>query len=329
MTLSKVPRRALVLALAALAAWTTGATATAQDIRFDETIDVERVVVDARVVDGRGRPLLGLSPGDFRVRVDGRDVALETAQWITAPGYPRDPAQPAEADPGRLLVLLFQKDLDPSRAPGLLRMVDRVGELVRRGSAADRVAVVSFDSSLHLWADFTSDRARIDAALRAVLLGGEAALESRDVPSLGAHLDLEAAERAASAEQALLVLARGLREMPGSKSLVLVGHGFDLPSVSVRRMLEDARASVFALDVTNADSHTLETGLQQVAEDTGGFYARTHLFAGEAIARLENALAGHYVLTFPRPVLPVGEHSVAISLVGKKGTVLARRTYRG
>ena len=63
--------------------------------------------------------------------------------------------------------------------------------------------------------------------------------------------------------------------------------------------------------------------------ETGGFYAKTHLFPGQAMARLENALAGHYVLTFAKPDLRRGEHDIDIALVGRKGRVLARPSYEG
>jgi hypothetical protein len=131
-----------------------------------------------------------------------------------------------------------------------------------------------------------------------------------------------------------------MKELPGSKSLVLFGWGMGRwsPGIGVflerdygpaRQALIEGRVTVFALDVTNADYHTLEVGLEQVAEDTGGFYAKTHLFPGQALARLERALAGHYVLTFARPPLPRGEHDIDVGLVGRKGTVLARRSYDG
>ena len=298
-----------------------------QDVRFQETVNVERVVLDARVVDGSGHPILGLSPADFRVVVSGREVPLESAQWIAGPALRAD--APGGV-PGRLLVLFFQKSLEPSRAPGLLRMIARAREVVRRLGAGDRVAVVSFDSHLRLWVDFTSDHDRVERGLHAVLFGGPAAAEgAAPEPSLAAHFDAEDGRRAASLERALLVLARALRDVPGSKSLVLVGHGFDELDVLARRALEDARATVFAFDVTDADFHTLESGLKQVADETGGFYERTHVFDGAAVARLERALLGHYVLTFPRPILPFGEHAVEIRLVGRKGTVLAKRNYRG
>ena len=53
--------------------------------------------------------------------------------------------------------------------------------------------------------------------------------------------------------------------------------------------------------MTDADYHTLEVGLEQVAADTGGFYAKTHLFPAQAMTRLEGAMAGHYVLAFEKP----------------------------
>ena len=77
----------------------------------------------------------------------------------------------------------------------------------------------------------------------------------------------------------------------------------------------------FAARLSHADLVVLE------AKQTGGFYARA--FPGHAIGRLESAIAGHYVLTFPRPVLPIGEHAVDVKLVGRRGTVLAKKTYRG
>jgi hypothetical protein len=86
---------------------------------------------------------------------------------------------------------------------------------------------------------------------------------------------------------------------------------------------------VYCLDVTRADSHTLETGLMSVAEDTGGFFMRTNWFPAQAVARLGEALGGHYELSFEKPPLPHGEHAIRVELVGRKGVVFARRTYVG
>jgi VWFA-related protein len=207
--------------------------------------------------------------------------------------------------------------------------------------AEDRVAVVSFDSHLKVWTDFTTDRTRLRRVLdRSILFERVPLLAPGDAPSLVEHLEPGAARRAAAPETALLQLGEAMKELPGSKSLVLFGWGMGSwsPGVGVfmdtdygpaRRALVEGRVTVFALDVTNADYHTLEVGLEQVAEDTGGFYAKTHLFPSQAIHRLERALAGHYVITFAKPDLKRGEHDIDIGLVGRKGQVLVRPSYVG
>jgi VWFA-related protein len=319
------------------------------DLRFRDRVDVESVVVDARVVDGAGRPILGLTPRHFRVKVDGREVPLQSVTWV-AEDTPPDPATTAAVAEaggpalprGRLIVFFFQKDLESSRVMGFLQMLRRARDLVDGLGEEDRVAIVSFDSHLRLWSDFTSDRARLRHVLdRSILFEGHPLSGAeKDAPSLFAHLEPDANRDAATPESALLLLGNALKDVPGSKSLVLFGWGMGRwsPGIGVsldhdygpaRRALVQARVTVFALDITSADYHTLEVGLEAVAEDTGGFYAKTHLFPGQALSRLERALSGHYVLTFARPPLPRGEHDLDVALVGTKGTVLARPSYEG
>jgi hypothetical protein len=105
---------------------------------------------------------------------------------------------------------------------------------------------------------------------------------------------------------------------------------FEAAYGEARRALQAARASVFCLDVTDADSHTLEAGLEMTAEDTGGFFARTNLFSGLAMHRLAGALAGHYVL-FVEVTSPSDKrwHQIEVDLARRPGTVLAKRHYVG
>ena len=338
-------RRAL---LAAMLTAGLSAAARPQDVRFRDRVDVESVVVDARVVDAAGRPILGLTPSDFRLKVDGRPTAVQSVTWV-ADGAPPDSAAIAAAvaagapipPPGRLIVFFFQKDLDSSRVGGFLAMLRRAREMLDTLADDDRVAVVSFDSRLRLWTDFTGDRARLRHVLdRSILFEPSAALEASKAPAPVLRVDDAAARRAAAPETALLLLGEALGAVPGPKSLVLFGWGMgrwspgfgvflDRDYGPARRALVAARVTVFALDITNADAHTLEVGLEAVAEDTGGFYAKTHLFPGQALARLQGALAGHYVITFAKPALPRGEHAIDVLLVGRKGRVLARPTYEG
>jgi len=307
---------------------------------------VKRVLVDVRVVDDRGTPVQDLTPADFRVRLGGKPVRVESAYWVgaapeppagekTPPGEPQPLPEvaPPEAR-GRLIVLLFQKDLEPSRIFGLMRMLIETREFLDSLGPDDRVAVLSFDSHLRIWLDFTKDIDRVRQVLeRGILFETPPRVEPVTSPSLMATLDVVRARRAYSIETALALLGQALEPLPGAKSVVYVGHGFGRimgsavypePSYGeARRALQAARASVFCLDVTDADAHTLEAGLQMTAKDTGGFFERTHIHAGRAIERLAGALAGHYVLFLEAPAATKGRE-LEVEVKGR--TVFAKRT---
>jgi VWFA-related protein len=343
---SRHRRRRLAGATALLLA--VAARAQPQDAHFEEKVEVSRVLMDVRAVDGHGNPIRGLEAADFQVRVDGHPARVDGARWVSgtmpySEGLDPAAARLAGVDPapaGRRLVFLFQKDFSSaSYLIGLLRMKGEALKLLDTLKPEDEVAVLSFDSHLKLWVDFTADHARLRTAI------DHSILFERDPPelpgtegnSLAAHLDYDAAEDAATPEAALRVVAEALEPLPGNKSLAFFGawmgrlEGGTLRMApdyaEARRRLRDARVVVFALDVTDADSHTLEAGLQQVAEDTGGFYARTRDFPTVAMDRLERALAGYYALSFEGPRLGGGAHSVKIELTRRKGTVFTSGRY--
>ena len=109
------------------------ATAQApQTPAYREHVDVTRVLVDARVVDGRWRPIPDLGPADFVVRIDGRAARIESAEWVAGTrdeGEGEGVSEFRASGPqgpsaeGRLIVFVFQKDLESSRIAGLIRML--------------------------------------------------------------------------------------------------------------------------------------------------------------------------------------------------------------
>ncbi len=334
---------ALVAALATAAV--ASVSGRAQEPRpFTEHVDVHRVLLDVRVTDGLGQPLEDLSRSDFRVRIDGKPVPVESATWAsgvlrssetgTVPaGSPVGPTMPTIE--GRLVVLLIQKDLEPSRIVGLMRLLIEARPFFAAFTPRDRLAVLSFDSRLRIWSDFTNDLARVRALLQHdILMGEPAALVESDAPSLVASLGARQAQDASTMEEALALVGRALERLPGAKSVIVFGHGFGRLQLSgvtlapdydeARRSLRAARASVFCLDVTQADYHSLEAGLEQVAEDTGGFFERTHVFPTRALNRLAGVLAGHYVLMVERPPVRTGRHRVDVSVPHRSATVLVR-----
>lgn len=314
---------------------------TQQQPQFTDRVDVSRIVVDVRALDGMGRAIQDLTADDFAVKIHGKPVRVESAVWVgagadasssaIAPGFPE-----GSLPRGRLIVFLFQKDLEPSRIVGLMRMLFRAKTFLETLGPDDRVAVVSFDSHLKIWADFTGDREEIRRILeRGLLLERPKALgEATAEISLTRRLTQAAGRKAYPIEKALLLMGEALEPLPGSKSIVLFGHGFGRYTALGVMMekgydealaaLQRARAAVFSIDVTQADYHSLEVGLQSVSEETGGFYERSFHFPDRAVQRLTGALAGHYVLLVEAPEAPFAWAELAVKLTRRSGTVLAR-----
>ena len=335
-------RRTAGLAAMALLLWTR-APAALQEPPFTERVEVARVLVDARVFDRRGRPVADLEPSDFAVRIGGRRARVESAEWIGtgAPSSgPGEADDPGTAPPGRLVVFLVQKDFDPPRMLGLMQMSLLADTLLRPLTRADRVAVLSFDSRLRVWTDFTSqlDRVRMILADEVLRRYPQPVSASPDV-SLMSRLDPDTAARISDVEDALRHIAESLEPLPGAKSLVMLGHGFgrfnartgDVALLDgyaeASAALQRARVAVFSLNVTQAHFNSLQAGLQTVAAETGGLYSSTYEFPTTAVERVSRALAGYYVLFVEKPDLGQGVHRIEVGLRARRGSVFARSSY--
>jgi VWFA-related protein len=344
-------RATLVLAVAAASAVGWGQHPQEP---FHGEVEVRRIVTEVRVVDHDGSPVAGLDPNDFEVTVDGQPVVVESVDWVVESETVQRPVSGAAQQPGprhepdgrglppprgRLIVLLYQTDMHYSRISGLMRTDGHVIDFVTGLPASDRVAVAVMGSHLQLHADFTDDFEGLARQLTAPDV-----LERRSVsddgrwPSLARHFDDQRARRATTISEALGVIGEALTPIPGTKAVVLVGWGagtFRAHSGVVRlgpdydralRSLASAHASVFTFDITSADRHSLEVGLEQLAHDTGGFYIKTHLFPGIAIDKLVRTLTGHYILTLIPPDKELGEEfkvRVRVDIPGVE--ILSRR----
>jgi VWFA-related protein len=336
----------------AVALLTLTGLAMAAGAQVQERVDVSRVLVDVRVTTDGGQPIKGLTGDDFRVEIDGRRARVESASWV---GYRKDvpeadaaasPAAPTPLAPraaGRLAVFMFQNSIDRSRIGGLLQMMHESARFVDRLGSADQAAVVVFDSRLRVWQDFTSDRVRLSEVLGKEVMFERPNENASAKVSLLNTIDRDAADRAASMESALLVVGRALEKIEGAKSLVIFGYGFgrfissvgspmglaelDATYEQARDTLIRARVTVFAMDVTNAEQHTLETGLIASAEDTGGFYERVNRRQAHAMDRLEGALEGYYMLSVEKPAGKPGRHAIKVRTGARGANVDARRYY--
>ena len=188
-------------------------------------------------------------------------------------------------------MFFFQTDFGraTARVKGQMRMIAHANDFLETLLPTDRVAVVQFDSHLKVRQDFTDDREKLrDAITNSLLVSRVGVPERVPLPSLMSGLRIEDARRAASPEKALFLLGNALLPIPGPKSMVMFGWGlgrFGSGGVTMtrdyslaRRALEQSRTAVFSMDICDCDYHSLEVGQQKVSADTGGFYAKTHLF---------------------------------------------------
>ena len=354
--------RALILAggltLAAAMAPAAGAASAAErpaeEIRVRASADVEEVVVDVLVVDGAGNTVPSLTKTDFAVEADGRAAVLTGVDWIP-PGRPEvesdeassssaasvpSPGAAAPALPrfpeGRLLVFFFQTDFTRARLKGHMEIANEAARLLGGLLPTDRVAVLSFDSHLRLWLDFTSDRDRIRRAIFDTLRTSEPPrLSAGPFPSIARRFDYGEARRAATVEKGLALTARALSPIPGAKQLLYFGWGLvvDHSPAEARDFgyalgcFREARVTAFSLDLTHADEHTLEGNLRSFAELTGGTYQKTFYFPAGALDLVLRGTRGRYLVSFLRPDGPRGAHRLEIRLRNAKGTVHVRPYY--
>lgn len=330
--------------VAAQSAARTVKEATEPSIVVTDSIEVRRTLLEIRVVDGLGRPVEGLTPDDFTVRLGGRSARVEAVDRVVAEGYDRGRAEsvasssgdgrrglaaafdPEISEPRQLLVLFCQVSMLPSKVVGLYRLHDHLDEMLDGLPADIAAAVVAFDSHLKLHQDFTTDRVALKDAVDRCFGYTPAAFPEvppEGTPSLARHLDVREARRAARAEDALALVAEALEPVPGEKAMVYIGWGLgrlEAGGIRVGRRYADARSALvrarvpaFVLDVTDADYHALETTLMAFADDTGGQFFRTHEFPGREVHRVARTLeGGRYLLLVEAPDLADGWHDLSI-----------------
>ena len=332
---------------------------------YMDVIDVTLQTVRVRVVDRRGNPLLDLKPEELRVMVGGEPVAIDAMDWHsngsenrTAEEVSQDfsgestrnthldslprLAEPPPEPPGRLFVLFVQighhmvVSLEEAYITGHLKVLPHISRWVESLEPEDHVAIVSFDSRMEPWLDFTLDRElTIKTLKRSIGFGNpELRRNAGTGPSLFAHLDIEAARRATSAEEALLLLARALRPLEGPKDIVFIGWAAgrfvmgsgvhmtgDFPQAI--HELNQAEASVFVLDVMQG-GHPLAAGLVTLAANTGGTYSSTYEFLPRKVKALARTLSGYYVLSLDQKTFPRDGGRLRIQLLRDEARVLYR-----
>jgi len=195
------PALGLVLPLVVLACILMAPAASSQEATggaFGESVDVVVVGVEAVVTDGQGHRVPGLTPEDFRLLVDGREVPVEYFAEVRdglAQADRRAPGAAGAVDrvepvPTNYLVFVDDYFNKGSRRNWMLdRILERVSEL----PAQDRMAVVAFDGDgIEVLAQWSDSRATLRSAL----------LAAKNRPAKGLYRSHEWERRAAERSSA-------------------------------------------------------------------------------------------------------------------------------
>lgn len=168
-------RGARVVTMAAAAAISVGAAPQDPPRQvFRSAVDLVTIVVV--VVDDEGRPVRGLGPDDFTVRLDGqrRPVRALDYRESLAPGAADErPSAPAAnratatAQAGRVIMLLFDDLSFPTASTTLPALRLAAERMLQHVTPYDRVGVATTSQRGEVVRP-TTDRARVGAAIRRV-----------------------------------------------------------------------------------------------------------------------------------------------------------------
>ena len=331
----------LVAALFALPAVVGAQEQTAPPPTYSEQIEVQETLLDVLVTDAAGNVILGLAPGDFDVRENGKPVAVTGAtfysnrRFLAGAGATVARSSSGEEIPeDRYFVFLLHDQLrNANEAPELVnRQLDALRQARRwvqeEMLPGDWAAVAVYDSKLKLHADFSHDRKALLAAFDGASRGQDAGLEwpSReavgDEPSLRARLPKgnELRDRTTRLEGALGLLAEAAGPIAGRKNLILFSAGFgDVNNWGQYRpdprfyppMLHSLNANnvaVYPVELYPPQvEHPLADSLNQLAGETGGRYLYNFTSFLSPLQQISQENNGYYLLSFHSATGSAGE----------------------
>ena len=333
--------------------------------RFGERLQVSEVQIDALVTDRDGNVVLGLKPGDFTVREDGKPVQLNDVAFYSDKRFLDSSARakqlgidPKEVPSKRLFILFFD---DPR--PVLPRLAVQQLDAGRRAEQwartellpNDYVAVVGYDFRFKVYQDFTNDPEQVAQGIDNAMNGKEVAdygakPADAKAPSLLAGLPAgKDAIRDASGRiyGALELVAKAAAPIEGRKNLVFFSLGFgetDSFGVytpdprfypSMAHALNDANVAVYSVDLLPTGlggpplNRFLGSSLNNLASDTGGRYFYTFVNYLTPLEQVSEDTSGYYLLSYSseHPSDSSGYQKVEVSTVNPDFKVRARQGY--
>ena len=236
----------------------------------------------------------GLTAKDFRVFDDGAPRRIETFD--------------AGESPLAAVLVLDVSNSMMLKVDEARRAAHAFVDAVKPG---DDIALLTFNSSVVGWVDFTRERAPLHAAIDATSTEGDTALYDATALAL-----------------------RRLKPLKRRKAVVLFTDGEDNRSrLSVDQVIEMARASEVSIySVAQGDeSKRLKGFLDRLADQTGGrsYFIASMRKLSDVFARILGELKSQYFLTFTPPAgrRPRTWHTIQVRVQRPDVVVRARKQY--
>jgi len=223
------------------AIWIAALPAAAQTgaIAF-QRIDVTKlpeVDVYFTVTDANGGSILGLTPNELLVDLDGTPQTILVLR--------------SALEGGERLAVALLFDRSGSMKAGLEASRSAARDFLERLSEGDQAAIISFDERVAVETELTADRARLVQTVEAIERGNDTALHDAILAGI------------ASLEGATT----------GRKAVIVLSDGMDTRSQSTRtEVLEHARSQGVAVYTLGLPVEADQDALRELAQQTGGTY---------------------------------------------------------
>jgi len=297
-------------------------------------ISVDLVQVDATVTDARGRHVPDLAADDFEILQDGRPQKISTFAYVDA-GTPAltnappvapltGPAPPLQRERVRRTIALVVDDLGLS-FESTVRARDAVRRFVdTQMQPGDLVAILRTGAGMGALQQFTSDRRQLRAAADGIRWNMMTRISPfQTVTEEDRTLDDMRDEHfSAGTLGAIAYVVRGIGDLPGRKSVILLSDGFRMTDASfgsgnfpnygrvfdaLRRLVDAANRAgvvIYTVDVrglvVRASEQLRDTqdGLGFLAHETGGLFVRDNNDIGDGLQQAIDDQPGYYLLGY-------------------------------
>ncbi|MBI4460868.1 MAG: VWA domain-containing protein [Acidobacteria bacterium] len=315
-------------------------------------VEVDMVLLNVAVTDGKGNYVTGLKPWDFEIYEDDIPQKLATfAEGSEAPRPLDEFVQEREANAPRLVrpaprsnsrrgdgaapaAIFTEKSTDEIASlaagasvfilfdtsnymyEGFVFAQDAIAEFVRSLEGPDRVALYSYSRDLTRVVPVTEDRRQLLRGLRRTVAGDNAALYN-----------------------ALLLTLRDAARLSGRKMVVAFSNGPDNASMvapeNVRELAQAEGIPIYMISTREAQRDPVSTAVfERMSTSTGGkaYFARTWRQQQQAFSAIREDLAHLYALSYyPQQNPNRSWRQITVKLAGsqlKKYQVRTRTGYR-